>query len=303
MVRRQIAILVALLSILFSTSCSKDEGEIEDSSILPALSGTQLRIASYNLMFEKTTPADTAKRWSRRLPNINKILDGYNVDIVGSQEACTWQVNQLVRQGKYSRLGVDLSGGLDNPKYENEALFYLTSRFKVIKNGQFWYSTWPGTAGSYSWDATYARACTWGKFMEIESGVVFYVFNSHFHNEFPVAKLEEAKLLIQKAKDINTDGLPMFFTGDFNGSPGEDAIQYIKNSGLVSDTHDTATIKSGGEYTYHGFNTDPSYGWRLDYVFVNNRVQADAYRVIDDERTTQKWSSDHFPVIVDATLN
>lgn len=289
-----------LLGTLLSLVCCC--GKQQTETLAPALSGNQIRIASYNLLFEKTLPSEESQRWSKRIKVVTSTLDNYNVDIVGSQEACTWQVNMILKQGKFNRLGVDLSGKTDVPKNENEALFYRPDRFDVLDDGQFWYSKTPDTPGSYSWDATYARACTWGKFKERSSGVTFYVFNSHFHNEFPQAQLEEAKLLISKVQEINSEGLPMFCTGDFNCVPSSPAIQYILSSGIVKDSHDVAAVKSGGELTYHGFNKSYDYGWRLDYVFVNSNVTVNAYRVLDEERTTGKWGSDHSPVIVDATL-
>ena len=285
------------LTIAAGTACSKEE-----TSTLPALAGNDVRIVSYNLLFEKSLPSDESQRWSNRIKNVENIFNSYNSDIIGSQEACTWQVNMLLRDGNFARLGTDLAGGTEKPYNENEALFYRVSRFDVLDSGQFWFSTTPDKAGSYSWDATYARACVWGLFKEKTSGKKFYVFNVHLHTGFPVAVIEEVKLLASKIQEINSDNLPLVCTGDFNSTPDTDQIKLLLSYGILKDSHDVAASRSGGDITYHGFSTDPTYGWRIDYVFVNDLVSVGTYRVVDEERTTQKWGSDHFPVVVDVTL-
>lgn len=302
-------VLIALsMALLCLAACGKDEeGKETDSASTEkaaALTGNNIRICSYNMLFEKSTPEEANKRWTNRVKVITGILDDYNVDIVGSQEALTWQLNTILKQGKYEKIGLDIAGKTNALKNENDAIFYLKSRFEVVKDGQFWYSLTPDKPNTWAWDATYSRACTWGLFREIATGTEFYVFNTHIHhpNDNPEAHMEEVKMLVEKSNEINAEGLPMFYTGDFNSTPDQSGILYITGRGM-SDSRSVATKTVGRIYTYHGFNTDRDYGWRLDYIFVNSRIKVGTYRCIDAELTTQKWGSDHHPIMIDAEIN
>ena len=293
--------------ILCFCACAKDDGEDRresSSEKAPALTGNCVRICSYNMLFEKTTPVEASQRWVNREKVVTGIMNDYNIDIVGSQEALSWQVNSILKHGKYGKIGVDIAGKTNALKNENDAIFYLKSRFEVVKDGQFWYSLTPDKPNTWAWDATYSRACTWGLFKEISTGAGFYVFNTHVHhpNDNPVAHMEEVKMLVRMSEEINSEGLPMFYTGDFNSTPDRSGILYIESNGM-SDSRSVATEVFGRSNTYHGFNTDRNYGWRLDYIFVNSRVKVDVYRCEDSELMTRKWGSDHHPVMIDAEIN
>ena len=298
---------MALFLVFGFLACAKDEGGSgsgSSSEKAEALTGNKIRICSYNMLFEKTTPTDASQRWVNRVKVITGIMEDYNIDIVGSQEALTWQVNSILKSGEYGKIGLDIAGKTNSLKNENDAIFYLKSRFEVVKDGQFWYSLTPATPNTWAWDATYSRACTWGLFKEISTGVEFYVFNTHVHhpNDNPTAHMEEVKMLVSKSEEINAEGLPMFYTGDFNSTPDRSGILYIESSGM-SDSRDVATDIVGRENTYHGFNTDRSYGWRLDYIFVNKRIKVGTYRCEDSELMTRKWGSDHHPIMIDAEID
>lgn len=299
---------VLLLSVCILCACEGQTGEENTAPVSTtvkeeALSGRNIRICSYNMLFEKTTPAEANKRWVNRVKVITGIMDDYNLDIVGSQEALTWQVNSITKQGKYDKVGWDIAGKTNALNNENDALFFLKSRFEVVDVGQFWYSQTPETPNTWAWDATYARACTWARFREIPTGIEFYVFNTHLHhpNDNPIAHYNEVRLLVSQSQSINSERLPMFYTGDFNSTPDLSGILYITSMGM-SDSRQMATSTVGRIPTYHNFNVDRSYGWRLDFIFVNDRVKVGKYRCEDSELISQKWGSDHHPIMIDAEL-
>jgi len=291
-----ISLLVAVP--IMSMSCSEDDPD--DVVSLKALSDNHIRIASYNLLFQKSLPTEKSQRWTNRIVQVNHIFNDCKLDVIGSQEALTFQVNMLLRSGKFARLGTDLSGQSDEPMNENEALFYRVSRLDVLDSGQFWFSETPDVVGSYSWGATYCRACTWGKFQEKTSGVIFYVFNSHFHVDVEKAELKEAELLLAKVKEIAGD-YPAICTGDLNSLPDSETVLSLLSDGTLSDSHDIAVESSGPEGTYSGFSSEIPTA-RLDYVLVKKGISVDWYRVVDEELTTKRYGSDHLPVVVDVNI-
>lgn len=269
---------------------------------MPALSGNGIRIVSYNLLFEKSLPKQEEQRWSRRVNEVKRLFTKCNFDIIGTQEALTFQVNQIIQFNDFGRLGGDLpTGGSDIPTYENEALFYRKSRFDVLDSGNIWFSLTPDKPGSYGWDATYARMCTWGKFKEKTTGKIFYVFNSHFHVEATKSRLESAKIVLTKAKEVAGE-YPVFCTGDLNATIDSDALQTLLGDGTLSDSWEIAATKSGPLGTYHGFNTTATPTNRIDYVLVSDKIEVKSYQVIDEELKTGAFGSDHLPVVVDAIM-
>lgn len=269
---------------------------------LPPLSGDSIRIASYNLLFEKTVPAVNSQKWVSRRVQVERLFRACHLDIVGTQEALTRQVNDLLSAlPDYARLGTDLWGSFSAGN-ENEALFYNRQRLSVLESGEFWYSTTPDKAGSYSWGATYPRMCIWGKFREKSTGKVFFVFNSHFHVDFPQSRLESAKLLLSYALKQVSDGYPVICTGDFNSDDRSPALQVLLDSGCLFDARKLSTFRSGTSGTYHGFDLTKEPWAELDHVFVSKGISVGPYYVVDEELRTGQFGSDHLPVITDVKL-
>lgn len=292
-------------------SCTDDDGinsgqKGKNSKTMPALSGNEIRIVSYNLLFERTVPSKEEQQWSNRVVQVKRLFTECNFDIIGTQEALTFQVDNVLELSEFGRLGGDIgTGGLDRPMNENEALFYRKSRFEVLDSGNIWFSLTPDKPGSYGWDATYPRMCTWGKFKEKTTGKIFYVYNSHFHVSSPLSRVESAKIIMSKIKEVK-DEYPVFCTGDFNDIANSEALQIFLSDGTLLDSREVAKEKIGSLGTFHGFSasyttkTTPSK--RIDFVLATDKVEIKKYEVVDEELDTHAYGSDHMPVVVDAVL-
>lgn len=298
-------VLAVILCSTMSFSCGKDK-QITPEKPDENESGTEkaaIRIVSYNLLFEKQTPTEENRKWSNRLKVVKKMFQDYSFDIVGTQEILTWQVNDLTASGDYGRIGKDL-WGQDETNNENAAIFYRKSTMEVLRSGDFWFSLTPEKAGSYSWEATYPRKCTWGEFKDKKTGKTFFVFNSHLHADatFSQSRLESAKLLLKKSKEI-AKNQPVIFTGDFNSDPASAPVQAILNDKTMQDAYQIAKKRTGPVGTFHGFNTQATPTARIDYVFVNDKIAVAQYLVPDSELRTGNFGSDHLPVITDVQIN
>lgn len=300
---KKLSCLLLLSAVLLTTNCSASDPEGPANTVaLPALSGKSVRIVSHNLLFEYTMPAQESRRWSSRVKEVKRLYSKGNFDIIGTQEALGFQVNQLLESGEFGKIGRNQMGTSDSEglKAENEAIFYRKSRFEVLEEGNFWYSLTPDRPASWSWDADHTRMCTWGKFKEKSTDVVFYVFNSHFHYNASQSRAESAKMLRDKVKAVAGD-YPVFVTGDLNASSDTEAIQTLLTSGVLYDSRELAPEKSGPMGTFHGFGSSTPTA-RIDYVMVTDDVQVDYYRVINEELITRRFLSDHLPVVVDVTF-
>ena len=102
--------------------------------------------------------------------------------------------------GKYKYTGIGHDDG--KTKGEYSAIFFDTTRLKLIESSTFWLSLTPEVPGSKGWDANITRIVTWAKFRDLANKKLFFVFNTHFDHIGQEARRESAKLLKQKVKDI-----------------------------------------------------------------------------------------------------
>ncbi len=262
----------------------------------------ELNIASYNLLFEWKIPEQDDRKWVNRKDNVLAIFEKYNLDIIGTQEALSFQVDEIVAESPYGRVGGDLAKGEKvGRRAENEAIFYRRDRFEVLDEGNFWFSETPDTPGTYSWGMEYPRMCSWGKFKDKRSGVEFYVFNSHFYVNNPRSRKEAASMVLQRIKAVAGE-YPVFCTGDLNSTDNEESIQILLSDGTLRDSYKIASKITGPYFTFHGFRAEPPKDRRIDYVMVNDKVQVNSYHVADDDLQGKGYASDHLPVIVNVSI-
>ncbi|ULB33473.1 endonuclease/exonuclease/phosphatase family protein [Proteiniphilum propionicum] len=233
--------------------------------------------------------------WPDRRELVYTIVNHYDFDIWGTQEGTKVHLTDIVNQfKKYHYTGTGRDGG-DNGEFY--AIFYKTDRFELLDEGSFWFSNTPEKP-SYGWDAVnYRRICSWGKFRDRETYNVFYFFNSHFDHQGAVARVESAKLLLSKIKEIVKNQYTFFASGDFNCQPGSEPISILKAYGQLYDARDLAEEPLGPEGTFNQLKPFEASKNRIDYIFVSKNVKLLQYRVIDD-RPYGRCPSDHDPVLI-----
>lgn len=255
-----------------------------------------LRVISYNIRYNN--PGDGVNAWPNRSSQVSALLDFYQPDIFGLQEALIGQIQDVhTRLPHMKWLGVGRDDGRDAGEFS--PVFYNSEKFTALKHGTFWLSETPDKPG-LGWDAACNRVCTWIILKENGSNKKFMVLNTHFDHMGNKAKSESAKLILSKIEELNPKNLPLILTGDFNLTPEEEPISVIttklRDSRLVS-------IKApyGPEGTFNAFKFDAPMKARIDYVFVNNPVEVLQYAVLTDSKD-QRYPSDHQPVLVDLLL-
>lgn len=75
-----------------------------------------------------------------------------------------------------------------------KAIFYKTTKFDVIQEGQFWLSS-TSNVPSYSFNGKEKRNCDYALFQEKATGIQFYIFNTHFSHIDEYTRIESAKLV------------------------------------------------------------------------------------------------------------
>ena len=251
-----------------------------------------IRVITYNIRFNN--PDDGINAWPNRSSQLSLLLAFHQPDVFGLQEALIDQIEDIQKfLPEMKWIGVGRDDGIRSGEFS--PLFYNSKKFEATKKGWFWLSETPEKPG-LGWDAACNRICTWALLKEIKSDRYFFVFNTHFDHKGVVARIESAKLILQKIKELNTSKIPVILTGDFNLTPEQKPIELISQA-----LNDSKSISKESPYgpdgTFNGFDFNSPLKERIDYVFVNDQIEVKQYGVLSDSKD-QRYPSDHLPVFV-----
>lgn len=269
-----------------------------------SISAQSIHLMSYNLRYPN--PDDGEHYWPHRRPMVSSVIRFHQADIIGVQEAFRSQLDELSQDlPEHAWTGRCRTDGSAHPSPDNEfsAIFYRKARFEMLDGGTFWLSPTPEKVGSQGWDAALPRIATWAKLKDRDSGMAFFVFNTHFDHKGETARAESAKLILQKIGAI-TKGEPAVLTGDFNCSPED--LPYAMLTAQGSPLRDA---KEQSETPHHGpfptwtdsFKVSGT-GQRIDFIFVSSK-----WRVLRHANLAENWGgyipSDHLPVFAELLLH
>ena len=254
-----------------------------------------LKVISYNIRYDN--PDDGINQWKNRAKRMGIVLNRESPDILGIQEALVNQVSDLDKMlPEYSHVGVGRDDGKEKGEYS--AIYYKNARLIILNQGSFWLSPTPDVPGSKGWDAAITRICTWAKFEDIKEARTFFVFNTHFDHQGKQARLESARLLLQKISVIAGDN-PVILTGDLNSEPNEEAYAVLAQSKgpVLNDSYRPNRRKlEVPDCTFTGFSVKNEFCKRIDYVFSSPAFSVENYTVILDSDSSN-YNSDHVPVL------
>lgn len=253
------------------------------------MSDVRLRFASFNIRTPVVT--DLGNYWPKRKAFVAEtIRDVLKPDVIGLQECDLDQATYLAGElPEYEWAGVGRSDGRE--KGEMVPIFHRRDRVERLDVCHFWLSETPEVAGSKSWLTSLPRMVTWARF-RVEARE-FCFFNAHFDHVSPMARKNGASLLRSRVDDVAP--VPCVVAGDFNAAPGKPPyVNLIAGGGLIDHA------PADAEGTFHGFSGKP--GSRIDWLLTTPHWQDVTYaadRTVNDDG---RYPSDHFPILIDATL-
>jgi endonuclease/exonuclease/phosphatase family metal-dependent hydrolase len=232
-------------------------------------------------------------------------------DVAGLQEATRPQIDGLLqRLPDFDWYGV----GRDDAKDAGEfsPILWRKDRFKSGQSGTFWLGPDTTAVGKPAWEANLPRICSWVVLQPIASdgkatGAKFAIFNTHFDHQSGLARLNSAKLLLEKIAEIAAD-LPVVVMGDLNCLPDSAPIAALTTPSVDNETSKTThlvdsiarseTKPQGPTGTCNGFKQIDPHG-RIDYVFVRTDGPKVLSHLTADPKTADgRFASDHLPVVV-----
>jgi endonuclease/exonuclease/phosphatase family metal-dependent hydrolase len=268
-----------IMLLLVYSSCGKREHE--------------LRVMTFNVRLDILI--DGENRWENRIPVVKAYMDSVAPDIAGMQEVLHNQLIDLLDiMPGYAYVGSGRDDGREAGEYS--PVFYREERFKLHDHSQFWLSETPEIPGSKSWDAAITRVVAWAALEDIESGKLFYVFNTHFDHRGKEARLKSAELISERIAEVAGNS-PVILVGDFNIREESDDYTYMANLYSRNGLRNTGTIspRTGLQSTFNGFRTDLDAGV-IDFIFVDENFEVGYHRV-DEVIENGIFISDHWPVV------
>jgi len=276
-------------------------------------------VATYNIRYDNRGDVASGNGWLQRCPIIAGQILFHDFDIFGTQEGLFHQLEDLkLMLPGYDYIGIGRDDGIN--KGEHSSIFYKTSRFELIRKGDFWMSTVTDRPNK-GWDAALPRICSWGEFKEIKTGLVFLFFNLHMDHIGVEARRESAKLILAKVREM-AGKTPVILVGDFNVDQNNESYVLLNTSGLLQDAYEMSPVCYVNNGTFNNFNINTKTDKRIDHIFLTSHFKVTHYGVLTDiywmadsekneevksgnfqERETSRkflprLPSDHFPVMV-----
>ena len=256
-----------------------------------------LNVMTFNIRLN--LESDSGNAWRYRKDKVASQILFHDAKLVGVQEALPGQMNDLAQLLKgYRWVGVGREDGKQGGEFS--AIFYDSSRLKLLASETFWLSETPTIAGSKGWDAALPRIVTWAKFKDTKSGKIFFHFNTHFDHMGKEARKQSSLLILKQVAQL-AGKLPVLVTGDFNADPSDEPIQVIidnKNPLHLTDAEAVSqTPHYGPNASFNGWQIhEDNLKEHIDYIFFHGPVT-----VLKHATLAQLWgtrfSSDHFPVM------
>jgi endonuclease/exonuclease/phosphatase family metal-dependent hydrolase len=226
------------------------------------------RVMTYNIRMDTTS--DGVNRWDLRKDRVSHLIQYYNPDLIGVQEALSHQVADLhAALPSFGWYGVGRDDGKDQGEFS--AIFYRLNLFELRNKGTFWLSETPDMPGSKGWDAALPRICSWVKLKDRRTNKRVCCFNTHLDHVGRVARKESARLILALIHEIAGSMTPTILTGDFNVGPESDPYRtIITNTSLQDAKHMTISPHYGPHGTWSSFDVRRRIGQRMDYIFISS---------------------------------
>ena len=220
-----------------------------------------LSIITFNLRYHNL--GDGKNAFLCRVATILRCLSDEKPDLIGFQEM-TDEMLPVMRSGMpdYTFVGhgreVDLHG-------EHACIAFRTDRFILNSSKTFWLSPSPDKPGSrFEGQNNIPRICTYAILEYIPYKIQIAHYNTNLdYMSTEIRKLELDLILSYMADKRQTNGLPVFFTGDFNMTPEDPIYNSIMKFNRLPLIDVTQEILS----TFHDFGRiEPK---KIDYIFTD----------------------------------
>ena len=256
-------------------------------------------------------PGDGPDAWPNRADGLIAALAGFEADVIGLQEVLPRQADRIAGDLPEFEMLVRSRERVAG-RGEAVPILWRTSHWRLDPDahGTFWLSETPDVPGSKSWDSSLPRVTTWARLLpvsempDLDERRPLWIFNTHFDHRGVEARLESAKLLLDRILAWCDPTESVVLLGDFNAGPDEPPVRVLVGGDAADASMadppliDSWASLNGGlveNATWNGFEFIES-GSRIDYVFARGLPVRSA--TIDRPTIGGRPISDHWPVRV-----
>lgn len=249
---------------------------------------TGLRFMSFNIRLGLSR--DGPDRWYRRRDLVFGVIERFKPDVLGAQEAFRYQLEELL--AAFPSFGVIADrryGGRHTGTYA--PLFFDRERLQAERSGDLWLAPDPDGHRVRGWDAAVPRIATWTVLTDTVSCRRFAVANTHFDQAGVVARVESARLLVERLAAVPG---PRVILGDLNADESTKPLEILREAGY----RDSFRVVRPDEeaLTYHGFRGRGARTLgKIDYVLCDAGWGVVGAEIIRDG-VDGRYPSDHFPI-------
>ena len=251
-----------------------------------------IKVMSYNIRVP-SNETDPNNNWPVRKVGTPAMIKAQKPTVFGLQEAVTEQIKYIqenVPGYSYYGVGRDNGGAIPSASGEIMAIFWDNSQVNVIDWDTFWLSETPGKV-SKGWDAVCRRTATWCIFEHKQSKQQFLYVNTHLDHKGVTARKEGLKLIVSKIAELNTKGLPVILTGDFNVAPTNECVEVLRST--MIDARVAAPVTD----QYNTYNAWTANGKSIiDYIWFSGFGGVLSYHTVRDAYAGVSLISDHYPI-------
>lgn len=248
--------------------------------------GNKLKIISYNIRYTDDPGGNSI---DERAPRLKHVIDMYDPDLVGFQEATPRWITHLYNdyEGKYEIRYKYRS----TQNSESTPLMWKRDKFELQDEGYFWLSETPEVE-SKGWGASLWRICYWVKLKIKATGETILFYNTHFDGG-KEHHIGASNLILQRARaQGGFSKYAVFLTGDFNMTPWSAGYSAMVSDGDMSDVNED--LNQDKSTTTDGYNqTDGKSGHIIDFTFYSPKQAAPLFYKVLNEKSHNGYVSDH----------
>ncbi len=294
-------LLFLFLSILGVVSCSMLQPNRKSSG--PDGTTVSLNVMTFNIRYG--TAADGPNHWQNRKPLVFRVIQKYDPDVVGLQEALDFQIREILAADP--RYGFSGAGRDDGRTLgEHAAILFKQKKYDKLEEGTFWFSDTPDVPGSFHWGNRLPRICSWVRLRDKKTGCAWTVYNVHLDHLSQPSREKSAVALSERI--VKNHDWPAVVTGDFNAGPKNPALLYLKGQGTLrnqagaassnpfplTDTFAVLHPDTNGIATFGNYIGNRK-GDKIDFILIGPGLRARRSEIVRAQ-WNGKYPSDHYPV-------
>ena len=246
-----------------------------------------IKILDYNI---RCANDGENKMIADRAPRLQAMVEKYQPDVIGLQEASRPWIRQL--EDRFWQTYCMRYIYRANTSKEACPILWKRERFELRDEGYFWLSDSP-EAITKSFGTKHYRICGWVRLRDRQTGKSFIFCNTHMAGGWPT--VPSSKLILERLEQNKAfTEYGAFLTGDFNIPPKHQGYDVLNESGKLRDINDALGFNEA--YTNNGYNERPDdhpYNSIKDFIFFTpDYMKPLRYQVVN-ENFFDGWVSDH----------